>query len=472
MRDRGSHLFSIPQRKEMDMFLIHSDVLVIGGSAAGLASAITARHQYPGKKVSLIRKADRVPIPAGIPYALGTLAGPDQNLFCSSLPEDNGIKTFTGEAVRIDREGRMVELANGDTLGYERLVLATGSRPAIPPVPGFDLGRIFTIEKDLESVQRLRAELKSIGKLAVIGGGFIGVELALECRKAGVGEVTVVEQRPHCLGAYFDDEFCSAAEAEMGSAGVHLQTGLGVKEFQGKDKVECAVLSNGYQLPVDAVIFALGSLPDAKLAKVSGLKLGPTGGVDVDRNMQTSDPLIFAAGDCAEKVSFFGGKPLPVKLASIACAEARIAGANLFGLRREHQGTIGTWATVAGKLALAAAGLSEAGAREQGYDCVAGTCAAPNRHPETMPGAERTTVKLVFERRTGVLLGAQVMGGPAVCEMVNMLSVCIQQRMTFDDIATFQFGTHPALSGSPLTYQTVVAAELALESAVSGSGGK
>ncbi|HUT77042.1 MAG TPA: FAD-dependent oxidoreductase, partial [Polyangia bacterium] len=254
--------------------------------------------------------------------------------------------------------------------------------------------------------------------------------------------------------------------------GIHLQAGLGVKEFKGKDRVECVVLSNGCQLAVDAVIFAVGSVPDAGLAKISGLGLGPTGGVDVDRNMQTSDPRIFAAGDCAEKVSFFGGKPLPVKLASIACAEARIAGANLFGLRREHPGTIGAWATVAGKLALAAAGLSETGAREQGYDCVAGTCAAPNRHPETMPGAERTTVKLVFERRTGVLLGAQVMGGPAVCEMVNMLSVCIQQRMTFDDIATFQFGTHPALSGSPLTYQTVVAAELALESAVSASGGK
>jgi NADPH-dependent 2,4-dienoyl-CoA reductase/sulfur reductase-like enzyme len=454
------------------MFLIHSDVLVIGGSAAGLAAAITARRQYPGKKVSLIRKADRVPIPAGIPYALGTLAGPEQNLFSGSLLEDNGVKVFTGEAVRIDREGRMVELRNGDTIGYERLVLATGSRPALPPVPGFDLGRVFTVEKDLESVQKLKNELKTVDKLAIIGGGFIGVELALECRKAGVGEVTIVEQRPRCLGAYFDEEFCSAALAELERAGVHLQTGLGVKELKGKDKVECAVLSNGYQLAADAVIFALGSVPDATLGKVSGLKLGPTGGVDVDRNMQTSDPCIFAAGDCAEKVSFFGGKPLPVKLASIACAEARIAGANLFGLRREHQGTIGTWATVAGKLALGVAGLSEDGAREQAYDNVAANCTPPNRPPETMPGAERTTVKLVFERRTGVLLGAQVMGGPAVCEMVNMLSVCIQQRMTFDDVATFQFGTHPALSGSPLDYPTVVAAELALASAVSGPGGK
>jgi pyruvate/2-oxoglutarate dehydrogenase complex dihydrolipoamide dehydrogenase (E3) component len=454
------------------MFLIHSDVLVIGGSAAGLAAAITARRQYPAKKVSLIRRADKVPIPAAIPYVLGTLASPDDNLFAGSLLEENGVKVFTGEAARIDRGGKLVELANGDTIGYERLVLATGSRPAILPVPGFDLDRVFTIEKDLESLRRLRGELKDIGKLAIIGGGFIGVEVALECRKAGVGEVTIVEQRRHCLAGYFDEEFCCAAEGELTSAGIHLQAGLDVKEFKGQDKVEGVVLSNGYQLAVEAVIFAIGSVPDAKLAKVSGLKLGPTGGVDVDRNMQTSDPRIFAAGDCAEKVSFFGGKPLPVKLASIACAEARIAGANLFGLRREHPGTIGAWATVAGRMPMAAAGLGEAGAREQGYDCVAGICGAPNRHPEAMPGAERTTVKLVFERRTGVLLGAQVMGGPAVCEMINMLSVCIQQRMTFDDIATFQFGTHPALSGSPLTYQTVVAAELALESAVTASGGK
>jgi NADPH-dependent 2,4-dienoyl-CoA reductase/sulfur reductase-like enzyme len=453
------------------MFLTHSDVLVIGGSAAGLAAAITARRQYPAKKVSLIRKTEKVPIPAGIPYVFGTLTGPDANLFSPSLVEESGIKIFSGEAVRIDREGRLVELGNGDTIGYERLVLATGSRPAIPPVPGFDLGRIFTIEKDIDALERLREQLRSVSRLAIVGGGFIGVELAQECRKAGVAEVTIVEQRPRCLAADFDEAFCQAAQDELTSAGIAIQVGLGVKEFKGKDNVECAVLTNGYQLAVDAVIFAVGSVPDARLAKVSGLKLGPTGGVDVDRNMQTSDPRIFAAGDCAEKVSFFGGKPQPVKLASIACAEARIAGANLFGLRREHPGTIGAWATVTGKLAMAAAGLSEEGARERGYDCVTGTCAAPNRHPETMPGAETTTVKLVFERRTGVLLGAQAMGGPAVCEMVNMLSVCIQQRMTFDDIATFQFGTHPALSGSPLHYQTVVAAELALESAVSAPGG-
>ena len=441
------------------MFLIHSGVLVIGGSAAGLAAAITSRRQYPNRKVALLREESRVPIPTGIPYVFGTLSSPEKNLFSDSLLTDHDIRVFDGKAVRIDREGKMIELENGDSIGYERLVLATGSRPAMVPIPGFDLKNVFTIEKNLKKLQALKARLADVKRLAIIGGGFIGVEIAQECRKGGVEDVTIVEQRDRCLSICFDEEFCVAAEEQLTERGISLKTGLVAKELQGRDAVEQVVLSNGYQLPVDAVIMAVGAVPNADLAKASNISLGATGGIAVDRSMKTSDPAIFAAGDCSEKPSFFGGTPCPFKLASIACAEARIAGANLFGLRREYPGTIGAWGTVVGELGMACAGLSVSRARERGYDVVSGTAASRDRHPDEMPGGVSTTIKLVFERRTGVLLGAQIMGGGAVMDKVNLFSSCIQHRMTFDDIATFQFGTHPALTGAPLYYQTVVAAE-------------
>lgn len=206
----------------------------------------------------------------------------------------------------------------------------------------------------------------------------------------------------------------------------------------------------------------IGAVSNVKLAKESGLKLGPTGAISVDRNLLTSDPNIFACGDCAEKISFFGGRPSPLKLASIASSEARIAGANLYGPRRENIGTVGVWSTALGDFALAAAGLTESMAQRLGYDYVTGYSEGPNRHPGGMPGMKPLKAKLIFERRTGVLLGGELLGSAVVGELVNMLSACIGKKMTFDDIAAFQIGTHPALTASPIAYQIVNAAEIAL----------
>jgi len=199
------------------------------------------------------------------------------------------------------------------------------------------------------------------------------------------------------------------------------------------------------------------------LAKKAGLRIGLTGGIAVDRTMQTSDANIYACGDCAEKISFFGGRPSPLKLASIATFEARIAGANLFGIMRENIGTVGVWSTAVGNHALATAGLTEEMARERGYEPIAVTIQGPNRHPGLMPGAANTKLKLVFERNSGVILGGQVMGDATAGEIINAISACVQNRMTAEDIAMFQTGTHPALTASPIAYHMVNAAEMAIE---------
>jgi pyruvate/2-oxoglutarate dehydrogenase complex dihydrolipoamide dehydrogenase (E3) component len=170
---------------------------------------------------------------------------------------------------------------------------------------------------------------------------------------------------------------------------------------------------------------------------------------------------VFACGDCAEKVSFFGGKPSPLKLASIATAEARIAGANLFETRRENIGTIGVWSTCIGDTAFATAGLTEELAEQHGYNYVTGEAEAPNRHPGGMPGTRPLKAKMVFEKHTGALLGGTVMGDKAAGELINAISACIQRKMTAEEIAMFQIGTQPALTASPIAYQLVNAAESA-----------
>ncbi len=195
----------------------------------------------------------------------------------------------------------------------------------------------------------------------------------------------------------------------------------------------------------------------------AGLQIGPTGAIAVDRHMVASDANILAAGDCAEKMCFFTGKPSNAWLASVATAEARIAGANLFEIRRANKGSINVFSTRIGDLACGLAGIGEKGAREAGIAHVVGEAESADRHPGSLPGAKPMRVKLVFREYSGTLIGGQACGGDSVGGEVNLLAAMIQAEMTADEIATFQMGTHPLLTASPVAYQVVNAAELAVE---------
>lgn len=271
-----------------------------------------------------------------------------------------------------------------------------------------------------------------------------------------------MELESHCLSLSYDPEFCAEAEAILVSRGVKIRTSTRVESIHGGPDVASVILKGGEALKADLVILGTGATPNVALARSAGLEVGVTGALKVDRTMRTSDSDIFACGDCAKKISFFGGRVSTLKLASIATLEARIAGANLYGITRENPGTVGVWSTAIGDLALGTAGLTETAAKEGGYEVVAATVEGPNRHPGGMPGGASMKIKLVFERHSSVLLGGQVRGNSAAGELLNVIAACVQKRMTAEDIAMFQMGTHPALTASPIAYPLTNAAEIAL----------
>jgi NADPH-dependent 2,4-dienoyl-CoA reductase/sulfur reductase-like enzyme len=438
-----------------------TDVAVVGGSAAGLTAALTARRHYPKKRILVVRREERVLVPCGIPYIFGTLKDPAKDAMPDAPYEANRIELLQATATRLEREQKIIR-TSADDIRYDRLVLATGSVPAMPPIPGFDIDGVFAIQKGVDYLQGLFERLQSVQEVVIIGGGFIGIEFADEINKMGNARITIVEVAPHCLSLAYDDEFCVEMEELLISRGITIKTSAKVEQIQGIDRVEGVRLSDGSEVKADAVILGIGAVANVDLAKQAGLRIGLTGGIAVDQTMLTSDPAIFACGDCAEKISFFGGRPSGLKLASIAQTEARIAGANLFGIKRQNHGTVGVWSTCVGDLALGTAGLTEAMARQRGYDVVTATIEGPNRHPGGMPGMVQTKMKAVFEANSGVILGAQVRGDTATGEMINAVSACVQRRMTVEDIATFQIGTHPALTASPVVYPLVNAAEVAI----------
>jgi len=364
-----------------------------------------------------------------------------------------------------------VALHSGESVQYEKLIIATGSKPIVPPIPGVEKKNIIAIEKDVDLLQGVLRDLKIITDLVIVGCGFIGVEFAEECKKGNPQlRISIVEMMRHCLQLVYDNEFCQKAEQALAAQGVSLVLDEKVEAFTGNEKVSGVRMKSGKEIKADMVILGIGASANAELAEKAGLELGPCKAVQVNRYMQTSDPHIFACGDCTEKVSFFDGKPSSMKLASIATMEARIAGANLFSSSRMNMGVIGVFSTVLGNAAFAAAGLTEEQAKKLGYNIVIGESEAVNRHPGDMPGAENMKVKLIFEAGTQVILGGQIYGAKSGGELINAISAFVHQRMTVNDLATFQLGTHPALTASPIVYQLVNAAEMAIKNLKSKKG--
>jgi NADH oxidase (H2O2-forming) len=439
-----------------------ADLVVIGGSAAGLQAAMVASRHYMIDSIIVIRQEEKVLVPCGIPYIFGTLGSADKNLMPDTLL--GNAELIVDEATAVDRSSQTVRTAKGETIGYKKLILSSGSRPIVPPIPGADLENVFTVRKDMGYLQQLQQVLAGAQDLVVIGGGFIGVEFADECRKLGLN-VTIVELLPRCLQLVCTDDLCAKAEEKLREAGIRVITANGVKSILGDGKVEGVELSDGERLKADVVIIGIGVAPNTELAREAGLEIGEQRGIKVDEYMKTADPSIFAIGDCAETFSFFTGKPVGLRLASIAAAEARIAVTNLFEPRRKNQGAMGVFSTKIGDLAIGVAGLREKAAAEAGFDVAVAESAAVDKHPGSMPGAAQLSVRLVFERESRRLLGGETWGGPTAGEVVNTLAALISQGVTVEDVAFLQVGTHPALTASPLAYQIVNAAERALPSA-------
>jgi NADPH-dependent 2,4-dienoyl-CoA reductase/sulfur reductase-like enzyme len=437
-----------------------ADVVIVGGSAAGIEAAITAQKQYPSKNVIVVRKEEKALVPCGIPYIMGTLGSADKDVMPNALL--GNAELVVDEVISIDREAKSVNTAGGETIGYDRLVLATGSRPMTPPIPNANLDNVFTIRKDIGYLKQLQTALKQAKDVVIVGGGFIGAEFADECRKMGLN-VTVVELLEHCLYLNCDEDFCIPIEDRMRDVGVQVNTTCRVKAIVGDKKVDYVECEKGVRFKADVVILALGVVPNTELASDAGLEIGKQGGILVDQYMITSDPNIFAIGDCAEKFCFFTGKPTATRLASVATREARIAGANLFqSRRRQNLGTIGVFGTMIADVAMGVAGLTERVARDLGFDLVVGEATAVDRHPGSMPGARELRVKLIFDRSSGRIIGGEACGGITVGEITNVIAQAISSRMTWDDIVAAQIGTHPALTASPVAYQVVNAAEEAI----------
>jgi len=435
-----------------------TDILIIGGGPAGFTCALSARNTHPKKNITLIRKDKIATIPCGIPYVISTLEKPEDNILGDQPLINNNINILIDDIV--DFHSNKAITAAGEEIKYEKLVLATGSHPCLLPIKGVELDGVYTIKKDFDFLRKLKSMIKEVKNVVIVGGGFIGFEVADELLKLDK-KVTIVEIAKRCLGVAFDNDFCELAENEMRKIGVDILTGKKIKEIKGKNNVTSIILTDGTNLKADMVIISVGYQPNIELAEKLDLKIGKSGAIWVNEYLRTSNHNIFAVGDCAEKKEFFSRDSIKLMLASTAMAEGRLAGSNLYTLKviREFKGTLGTISTRFGNLTLGGCGLTEKQAKNLGFGYVIGVAEAPDRHPGKINDASKLKVKLIFSAPySHTLLGGQISGGKSVGEMTNILSVMIQTGFKDIEIDTLQIGTHPLLTSSPIAYPIIKAA--------------
>jgi len=442
-----------------------TDVLVIGGSAAGIVVAISGKTCYPKKSFMVIRKEKKVLVPCGIPYIFGSLGSSEKDVIPDNVLTNIGVEIKIDEVISVDSKNKTCTTKDDTVIGYEKLVFATGSKVKVPNwLKGAEKENVFTVPKNKEYLDGLLAKIKTCKKIVIVGGGFIGVELSDEINKLGK-KVTLVEILPHILLAAFDEEVSCKAEEMLKSRGVHIKNNVGVKEILGDKTATGVLLENGERLDADAIVLSMGYYPNTDLAKNAGVAINDKGFIKVDEYMRTDNCDILAVGDCAEKRDFITRKLNTVMLASTACAEARIAGMNLFKLSavKTFSGTIAIFSTALGETGFGVAGITEKIAHDEKFDVVTGFFEGVDKHPGSLPSVQNQFVKLIVARESGLILGGGVVGGLSAGELTNIIGFAIQNKMTANSLLTAQIGTHPLITAPPTAYPLIKAAEAAVK---------
>jgi len=437
-------------------------IVIVGGSASGPKAAAKARRIDNSAEVTILQKeADLSMASCGYPYYVGGFFDDRNMLICTPTgvvrdpkfylnAKDIAAKVNT-EVTAIDRVKRTVSFRHtvtGETgeMAYDKLILATGAVPRMPPIPGTDLQGITTLQsmRDADFLRRVRDE-KKIRKAAVIGGGLIGIETCEALQLAGI-EITVVELLPQLL-MFLDWELAKLVENHVKSKGANVITENGIAAFLGENgRLTAVKLQNGTELPCELAVVAIGVRPNVKLAQQIGLEIGETGGIRVNEYMQTTDPDIYAVGDCVETVHRITGKKVLAPLGDLANLQGRVAGENAASTNCvTFPGTIQTGICKVFDYAAGSTGLSETLAKRLGYtDIVTVINASPDK-PGFMEGKLLVT-KLVADSKSGRILGAQCVGPGNVNRQIAQWAMAIQGHLTVEDAVNSDLPYAPPFS--------------------------
>jgi len=439
----------------------HSNVVIIGGGPAGRVIVHALHAAGSDLSITLVKDESVNVNRCAVPYGIAPDKPLGKYMIPNELVTDFGAELILDRVEAIDPAGSAVTLAGGEMITCDHLVLATGARPLIPPIPGVEAGNITPV-RSRDDLLMLRDLAQRHRRAVIVGGGYIGVEVAVVLRKLGL-DVTIIEMLPHVVQLTTEDEFIADIESDLTARGVKLLTGVRAEEFLTRDGAVSGVrLDDGTNIDADFAVLSIGVVPNVELAAGAGIETTRLG-VVTDDHLRTSAPNIYASGDCAEKRSFITGRPTRGEFGTNAVFMSKVVAANILGRAATFPGVLNANATATFDLSFGSAGLIEKATTMQGGSIVTGFSEVLDRYP-MMDHVAPIKTKLIFEAETSRLIGGSVLRrGHATAANVDFLSFAIQMGATIDDLLRYQYATHPELAARPSDNSFVFAARDAKE---------
>lgn len=453
------------------------NIVVIGGVAAGPKAAARIKRIVQDANVTVIEKGEFLSYAGcGLPYYISEVVEEQKELMCTPVGVLRDVNFFKKvkdinvlnhtEALEIDRDKHTVlvkNLTNNEeqTLSYDKLVIATGANPVIPPIPGLGAKGIYRLQS-VEDAEGIKAELhKNKAKdVAIIGGGLIGVELTESLVHKGC-RVTQIEMLPQLLNI-LDWDMAQHVSAHMESKGVKVLTNTQVIEFVSEDgQIKGVKLADGRTIPADMAILSIGVRPNTTLAQQCGLEIGSTTAIKVNEQMQTSDPDIYAAGDCCETINLVTGKSAFIPLGSTANKQGRVVANSITGIKDSFKGVLGSTVCKVFDFTVGVTGLTEKTAKKAGFDTVSILCPSPDK-AHFMPEAKPLFLKMIVDKASRKLLGLQAVGMGDGDKRIDIAAMALHAGMTVDDMSNMDLCYAPPFS--PAMDNIITAANIARNS--------
>jgi len=437
-------------------------VVIIGGVAAGPKSGTVLARRLPEAEIVLFQREKNISYgTCGLPYFASGDIGSFTELINTSYgtPRDSGffkktkgitVKPET-EVISIDRSAKKVkvkDLKSGEVFeeSYDKLVIATGANPVKAPfeIPESDRIEHFTRPEDAVNFRK-KAETGQVGKAVVIGGGFIGCELAEAASSLWGIETVLIEKEDQLLPYVLDKEMSKIVEREMARQDVRVHLGTAVEKIKLSDDGNPIVRIEGENIETDYIFLCLGVRPEVSLANESGLDLGTTGGIKVNRHLQTSDSDIYAGGDCIESYNLISKQPLYIPMGSLANRHGRVIAENIAGGDETFNGVTGAFFVKVFDKNVGAVGLSETAAEDFGIETGTVWGSFPDK-PDYYPEVKTLVLKLVYEKNTERLLGLQAVGNGDIFRRIDVMSTFLYDGKRIDDLFDFEHGYAPPYS--------------------------
>lgn len=434
--------------------------VMIGGDAAGMSAASKIKREQPDADVIVFERGPYISYSAcGMPYWIAGVVESDRNLIILTperARQRRGIDVRIGhEVTAIDPTAKTVTVKRQETgetftQPYAKLLIATGASAQRPPIPGLDLPGVFTL-RAIPDAQRIYQHIEQTEpqRAVIIGGGYIGLEMAEALHERGLS-VTVVEMLPQLM-PNFDADMVEEVTTHLAEHGVQVYTGERVNALVQADGCLKVQLASGTTLPADLALVSTGVRPNSELAKAAGLKLGKSGAIWVDAQMRTSDPHIYAAGDCVEHYHIVLGENAWIPLATSANKGGRIAGDNMSGQQSAFPGIAGTAVVKVFDYTMAVTGVTERQAIQSGKwgangEEVGSTVVSAWEKAGYWPGAEKIKVKLVYQKSDGRILGGQIVGKAGVNKRIDIIATALSARMTVETVGMLDLSYAPPYS--------------------------